>query len=193
MRYSPLPSLLLIVCFTLPVSLAIFGTALAQQSTAPSKEPPAEGTLLAYVDDDGRLHIVNSIEMIPQQFRARARPAKLGEVSTLSSSSTPPARRATHQSTKRPAPQPTSAQRGTSPGPTKDGASSTVESTKQSLSTLEERRQDVLKQLGLLDEGWMEQGASTEPSVADLERRSAALSSELESLDRAIAKLKASR
>ena len=59
----------------------------AQEQPSTAQEAPQEGTLIAYVDDQGNLHVVNSLEMVPQQYRTRARPAKLGESSTISSGS----------------------------------------------------------------------------------------------------------
>ncbi len=194
-RHSLPTTSLVIVCFILSLSVASFGTASAQQNAASNKEPPAEGTLLAYIDDAGRLHIVNSIEMIPQQFRAQARPAKLGEVSTISSSSaTPSSRSKTRETTQRSNQQPAPAQQKQNPAPTNDrDKSRSGESTKQRLARLLEKRAELIDQLGMLDEGWMKPGATTEPSAADLEARSVALSKELETLDRDIAKLKSSR
>ena len=193
-NYLPVTSLILI-SLLLSVGLASPSTANAQQNSSAPTEPPAEGTLLAYVDDAGRLHVVNSIEMIPQQFRARARPAKLGEVSTISSSSaTPSSRSKTRKTTQRGDRQPAPAQQKQAPAPTNNrDRIDSGESTKQKLVRLREKRAEVIDQLGMLDEGWMEPDSTTEPSAADLEARSAALSKELEALDRAIAKLKTGR
>lgn len=181
-----------ILCLLLGLSFFSVATTHAQQEPSPSKKLPEEGTLLAYIDDAGRIHVVNSIEMIPQRFRSRARPAKLGEVSTISSSSS--AKKRTRQTTQRRAPSAAGQQKRQSPTPAAEQEKSKkAETDKEALIRLRERRKEVIDQLGLLDEGWMEEGSSKEPSTAELETRSTALSKELKELDRTIAKLESSR
>lgn len=188
LQMKPLRLLALI----LGLSVCSVATAHAQQDPAPDKKPSDEGTLLAYVDDDGRIHVVNSIEMIPQRFRSRARPVKLGEVSTISPSSSSSKR--TRKDPQRRTSRPVDRQvQPTTRTTTASDASNNVETKEEALLRLRTRRKEVVDQLGLLDEGWMKDGSSKEPSVNELETRSRALSKELQELDKAIAKREASR
>jgi hypothetical protein len=181
-----------LLAFTLGLSLLSVPPTHAQQDPSPSKKLADEGTLLAYVDDDGRIHVVNSIEMIPQRFRSRARPAKLGEVSTISPSSSPNKRR--QQDRPRRTRSTANQQTKASDKPTAASEpNEKIETREEALLRLRKRRKEVVDQLGLLDEGWIKESSRKEPSDAELETRSEELSKELEGLDRTIAKLESSR
>ena len=163
-----------------------------QQAPAASEKLPGAGTLLAYVDDEGRIHVVDSLAMIPREFWPRVRPAKLGEVSTISSAAAegPAKTRSIAPRKSRAAPAQKPAQR--EPG----DVSSKKEKAKhreQRLNQLQQRREQVLAALGVIDEGWAEDDSSAELSVKQLEARAAALSEELDTLDRAITKLQSGR
>jgi hypothetical protein len=163
-----------------------------------AQEAPAEGTLIAYLDDEGQLHVVNSMEAVPQQYRSRARPAELGEVSTISAGRAPQGKTRRSRSTPRPrsqAPGTASARDGRRSEARAPGEQGTLP---ERLAKLRERRAKVVDELGLLNEGWLpppEKGEApadaTGPSLNKLEERSASLSKQLDALDRKIAGLEA--
>ena len=82
MSHHSLLAILLLACFGFAPSV------LADEPQASENATPEELMLLAYVDDQGRLHVVDSLDLVPAQYRDRVRPAKLGEVSTISSQKT---------------------------------------------------------------------------------------------------------
>lgn len=197
----PFRALLAIVLLT---SLSLNTAARAEDEPAAAVDPkrpttaqeaPPEGTLIAYLDDDGQLHVVNSMEAVPQKYRNRARPARLGEVSTISSGRT--GQRKTRRS------RPSSKRRSQAPGrssadsPRREGKAKRDRGTvEERLAKLRERRARVVNELGLLNEGWLppqEKGEApaddTLPSRDKLEERSGRLSKQLDALDRKIAEL----
>jgi len=183
--------------------LAFLGSstvALAQDKPTTGEEAPGEGTLIAYIDDAGRLHVVNSLEMVPQQYRDRARPAQLGEVSTISSGKKARSnKRRSNNSrahTRHPR-QDKAASQGRAAHPAKGKTKAARERDKKRLAGLQEVRVEVLDELALLDEGWLppdgNEKSNSEPSARELENRVEALSKRLRVLDQEIGRLKAKK
>jgi hypothetical protein len=194
MQLRALPSLFLLVL------LSSTATALAQEKSTTAEEAPAEGTLIAYVDDAGRLHVVNSLEMVPQQYRDRARPAQLGEVSTLSSGKKARSSRGRRSNSKAATQRPRrdkAESEGQSVHRTKGKTKSARERDRRRLAELKKVRVQVLDELALLDEGWLppdgNEKSDNEPSEGELESRVDALSKKLRALDEEIGDLQAKK
>ena len=192
---------LLAILVLTPASLAAEPQAQPRPTTA--QEAPKEGTLIAYVDDKGQLHVVNSMEMVPLQYRDRARPAQLGESSTLSSGKRPRSQRQSRSNSQAP-------RRAAAAGKAADSKQAgsrargkskrTKKENGKRLAELKKRRAAVLDELALLEEGWLPPDGDKqsvaerpEPSRKELEHREGELGKQLQALDKEIAQLEAKK
>ena len=177
----------------LSASLLAPAPALAECDTD-HQDKQCEGSgLLAYVDDQGQLHVVDSLESIPQRYRGRARTANLGEVSSLSPSGNQQSRpRSQRKNSVTPTePQPANTQRKTTNPPSSAAPKSSRSNQQLSeLEQLKKQRDELVDQLALLDEGWVDPESKQELSEAALENRSRALSEQIDALDLRIKQLR---
>ena len=121
-----------------------------------------------YVDDAGLVTFVDSLELVPVRFRERAQPTNL----VVEPDTAPP------REVARPRPRPAPVE--DEPTPTPEPAPPSPE---ERLAQLRGERQELLDELGALEEGWSEQPDLTAEA---LERRSLQLEQRLQTVDREI-------
>ena len=195
MSHHALLAILLLAC------LGFAPSALADEPGASEHATPEESMLLAYVDDQGRLHVVDSLDLVPAEYRNRVRPAKLGEASTISSQKPPKRKTRRAAQPAKTAPPKRVDTAGQEPaGKSRGKSRKTRAERKKQLAELQEQRKQVVDELVLLEEGWLppEKGAEDgaerpEPTSEELDRHATALSKRLDQLDKQIKELEAKK
>ena len=149
------------------------GPALADEAPIqPVEDDDEAARIWFYMDDGGLVTFVDSLDLIPAQYRDRAQATNL--VTTVDQA---PPRPATASPRARPAPVEEPPEQTPEPAPP---------STQERLQQLRGERDEVIDELGALEEGWSEQ---TELSAEALEQRSVQLERRLSEIDAEITRL----
>ncbi len=152
--------------------------ALTREVLAPQAEASEPVRIWFYVDGDGQMHFVDSLDLVPTRYRRQARATTLGSPVPSASS-----REASETS-------------GTEPDRADPaaGRGATLPSRSEQLEQLRGERLAILDELGALDEGWSElSDDGQEPTNEVLDFRAGQLLQRLEELDRRISGLETSR